>query len=368
MIKPVFRQPRIFSLIVVPVLMLSVFCISSRGLQTGDIVLQQERLNFTPKEFYVADVIDERSDRNSIGTFLSSDGSYTPYPVDFQGGFGAIKQYIDAAIEQNATLHPILVRIKAFRVTESQSAGGMVAGTVKLAVSFELQQGESIQNLIDYTGNANYTRNLGPPQDIEPTLRKMLGSSLEYFNNWINKQAASDIRLAKSVSVSFTDYNEKPEGDTIYYSVKRPITWNDFRGGVPNSHYAAEVSPIIGYAERIDVKNGIIQLDLEIKVCLPKSACWVKNGSRDDYTLNHEQRHFDLAKIAAMHFIQKIKSEELPVSNYDGPINVDYLDAYRQMDTLETRYDKETTHGLDHFAQEKWNERIDRELKELGVK
>ena len=244
----------------------------------------------------------------------------------------------------------------------------MVGGTVKLAVSFDLQQGDGTQHLIDFTGNANYARNLGPPQDIEPTLRKNAGS-LKYFNNWINKQAGNDIRLAKSVSVSFTDYNEKPEGDTIYYSVKRPITWNDFQGGVPNSRYAAEVSPVIGYSERVEVKNAIAEsFNLEIKVCLPKSACWVKSGSRDDYTLNHEQRHFDLAKIAAMHFIQKIKSEYLPVSNYDGPINMDYLDAYRQMDTLQTRYDKETTHGLDHFAQEKWNEKIDRELKELGVK
>jgi hypothetical protein len=108
---------------------------------------------------------------------------------------------------------------------------------------------------------------------------------------------------------------------------------------------------------------------MEIKVCLPKSACWVKDGVRGDaYTLNHEQRHFDLAKIAAMHFIQKIKAEDLPVSNYEGPINVDYLDAYRQMDTLEMKYDNETTHGLDRFMQGKWNERIDRELKVLGVK
>ena len=235
-------------------------------------------------------------------------------------------------------------------------------------ITFDLQQGDETQHLVDYAGNANYTRSTGPPQDVEPTLRKMLGSSLAYFNTWINKQAGSDVRLASSVKLLFGDYNKKPEGDTIYYSVNRPLTWDDFQGGVLKSRYAAEVSPSLAYSERAEVKDGIILVTLEVNACLPKSVCWAKDGVRDSYTLNHEQRHFDLAKIAAMHLIQKIKAEELPVSNYEGPINVDYIDAYRQMDTLEKKYDDETTHGLDHFAQEKWNERIDRELKELGVK
>ena len=69
-----------------------------------------------------------------------------------------------------------------------------------------------------------------------------------------------------------------------------------------------------------------------------------------------------------MHFVQKIKAENLPVNNYYGLINFDYVDAYRQMDTLEMRYDSETAHGLDQSVQEKWNERIDKELKEWGVR
>lgn len=155
---------------------------------------------------------------------------------------------------------------------------------------------------------------------------------------------------------------EKPEGDSIYYSAKRLLTWDDFKSKIPNSRYDAEVFPSIGYDERTDVTNGVINVGLAIKVSLPKSAAWVRNGSMNDYTLNHEQRHFDIAKIAAEHFEQKLKVENLTTTNFEGIINVDYLDAYREMDALQKQYDDETRHGADQAEQERWNKKIDNEL------
>ena len=371
MIKPEFKQRRLFSVVLLPLFIILFSNFFRSVQQSGRIILHDEHLNIAPKEFYIANVIDDRDDRRTIAWLLpvNADGQAKTYSVDFQGGFADLKRFIENSLPQNTALHPVIIHFKKFRVMETVTQNGLAEGKAELVMSFDLQQGDQAKHLLDYNGNANYTRSPGPPQDIEPTLRKMLGSSLAYFNTWINKQAGGDDRLAKSVKVYFSDYSEKTEGDSIYYSVNRPLTWDDFKGRISNSRYAAEVSPTIGFNERADVKDGIIRLNMEIKVCLPKSACWVKDGVRGDaYTLNHEQRHFDLAKIAAMHFIQKIKAEDLPVGNYDGFINVDYLDAYRQMDTLQKKYDDETTHGLDHFAQGRWNEKIDKELKELGVK
>ncbi len=365
MSKLVFKQSYLFSFICLPILIFSLLGFIRPFQQNGGIVLHDERLNINPKEFYIANVIDDREDRRAIAWLLpfnNADGERKTYPVDFKGGFACVSQFIENSITQNTALRPVAVHVKKFMATETTGAGAVARGSAVLAVSFDLMQGDETKHLVDYTGSANYTRTIGPAQDIEPTLRKMLGNSIEYFNNWINKQAGSDERLAKAVKVSFTDYSEKPEGDTIYYSVGRPLTWADFKGDVPSSRYAAEVLPGIGYNEQVDVKNGIVLLNLEIKVYLPKSACWVRAGTRDDYILNHEQRHFDLAKIAARRFIRKIESENLPVDNYDGFINVDYLEAYRRMDTLEMRYDNETAHGLNRFAQAQWDEKIDNEL------
>jgi hypothetical protein len=184
----------------------------------------------------------------------------------------------------------------------------------------------------------------------------------------MNQQAGTNSKLAKAVKITFTDYSEKPEGDSIYYSVSRPLTWDDFQSKIPNHRFDAEVFPTVGYNERKEVINSVINVGLEIKVCLPKSAAWVKDGNRNNYTLNHEQRHFDIVKIAAGHFKKKIDAENLTVSNYEGIINFEYLETYREMNSLQKQYDDETLHGADQSAQQRWNERIDQELKAYGVK
>jgi hypothetical protein len=339
----------------------------SISMQNTEIILHDEQLPITPKEFYIANVTDERDDRTAIGWLLPAEGlnqGTKTYPVDLQGGgFAAIKQYIEHSLPRNTSLRPVIAGLKKCLVTETLREGGLVEGKVSVILSFYLQLADTTEQLVDYNGKAIYTRNAGSPQDIEPTLRHVLGNGLIYLNTWMNKRAGIDIKLAKTVAVTFTDYTESPEGDTIYYAANRPLTWDDFKSKIGSAKFAAEVYPTMGYNEQTKIDKGVVKLNLSIKVCLPKSACWVKDGERSDYILNHEQRHFDIARIAAEHFKQRIKAETLTVQNYDGPINVDYLDAYREMTGMELQYDKETSHGQDKFMQEKWNEKIDSELK-----
>ena len=341
------------------------------GIQNNSIILKDEQVPVTPKEFYIENVIDERPDKSGVlwfASILRENATAIEKPYDFAGGgFAAIKRFVNHNLPKNKTLRPIIIRLKQFKAGELMLADGHVNGDVSEIMSFSLlrEDGDTI-HLADYNGKTKYTRSGGPVQDVEPTLRHMLENGLTYLNTWMNKQAATNINLAKAVKVSFTDYTEKTEGDTIYYSFNRPLTWADFKGEVPQSRFDAEVFATIGYNEKTTVTNGVINLELDIKVCLPKSDCWVKAGDQNDYALNHEQRHFDIARIVAEHFKQRVKAETLPVSNYDGPINVDYLDAYREMDSLQKQYDSETNHGGDHAGQERWNEKIDKELKTFG--
>ena len=342
--------------------------------QNGDIVLHNSSNPITPTEFYVATVKDERENKAAIAWLLPVNyylnNMLKTFPVDLRGGsFNAIKKYIEYNISKNAAYRPIDIRLKKFTVTETPVANGGAQGAVNLALSFDLETGldETLQ-LTTYRGNTTYTRRAGYPQDIEPILRQALQNGLIYLNNWMNKQAGSNILLAKKVLLSFTDYSEKTEGDTIYYNINRPLTWDDFHSKIGNSRFDAEVFPSFGYSEKVVVDKGVINIILSIKVFLPKSANWAKESARDSYGLNHEQRHLDIAKIVSEHFKQKLKTENLPVHNYDGFINVDYLDAFREMNALQKQYDSETAHGSNHWAQEKWDARIDDELKKLGIK
>jgi hypothetical protein len=367
--KDFSRQSRYSLILALVALLFTGF--QSAAKQTGSIILKDEQIPVTPKEFYIANIIDERDDRSAIAWLLPAAGKENQaktYPVDLQGGgFVAIKQFISRNLPCNKALTPVIISLKKFIVTESALAGGLVQGHIAILMSFNLLQKDTTIHLLDYKGNAAYTRNAGPPQDIEPTLRHTLENGLVYLNTWMDQQAGTNVKLAKGVKVTFKDYEEKSEGDTIYYSVNRPLTLDDFKSKIPVRRFDAEVFPGLGYDEHKEIINGIIHVSVAMKVYLPKSASWVREGSRNDYTLNHEQRHFDIVKIVAEHFKQKINATNLTVDNYEGIINFEYLESYREMDNMQKQYDAETRHGDDQSAQSQWNEKIDKELKSYAV-
>ncbi|MEO6632799.1 MAG: hypothetical protein ABIN13_13785 [Mucilaginibacter sp.] len=349
------------------ILFLSAFQLTQ---QLDFIALTDERVPITPKEFYIKYVIDERIDKSPIASILPATTNAKPYAVDIKGGaLQAIKRFINSNLPKNKELRPLIIALKKISVKENALAGNRAEGHVALVFSFYLDKGEYDKiHLADYSGTAVYNRDATQTQNIGPTVQRLLVNGLVYVNTWMNQQAETNIKLAHGVKITFSDYEEKPEGDSIYYSVKRPLTWADFQSKTPNSKYAAEVFPTVGYDEHAEVVKGIIKLHLTVKTCLSKSACWVKDGSRSDYALNHEQRHFDIVKIASEHFKQKLTAGNLGTDDYEASVNMEYLDAYREMNNLQKQYDDETHHGTDAAEQGRWNQHIDKELKALGVK
>lgn len=355
------KLPRV---IILSVLFISPWCLRAQNI-AAPIVLNNEKLSFLPKEFFVTAVVDERDDRSAVAWLLPPGGG-TPYKVDLKNGVQlAVKQFVDHAVPSNKLLRPVVIRIKRLKLTESQQPGGHIEGKIEEWLSFDLKQPYSNVHLVDYRTSATYTRTAAQQYDTEALIRHTLQAGLTYFNTWINREADTNIKLAKGVKLIFTDYTEQPEGDTIYYDVNRPLRWDDFKAAPIGGKYEASVLPSIGYNERVEVLQGMVIVNLAIKVFLPKSASWVRNGSGNAYSLNHEQRHFDIVKLIAERFKKKLIAEKLPVDNYDGYINVDYLEAFHEMNVMQDQYDNETGHGMNQYMQQQWNEKID---KELGYK
>jgi hypothetical protein len=334
---------------------------------TVPIVLINEQLPVTAKEFYIDAITDDRDDRHAVAWLLpaltANAAPAAPYTLDLKGGtLAGLKQFVNTALPPNRSLRLVTLRIKKFRLDETILPGGNVVGKLKISLSFYLQRDDQQIRLIDYTGSAGYNRPAGQLINVEPVLRHALEYGLTYFNTWINREADINIKLAKGARITFTDYTEQPEGDTIYYSPKRPLRWDDFKAKPIGGKYEAEVFPSIGYNEEVEVIKGIVNVKLAVKAYVPKSACWVRPDSRNDYSLNHEQRHFDIVKIIAERFKQKLRAEKLTVDNYDGPINVQYLESFHEMNVMQDQYDDETRHGTNTLTQQQWNEKIDKEL------
>jgi hypothetical protein len=340
--------------------------------QVTYVALQNQALNFVPKEFYIAGINDARSNPGKIGSlqpFAAVNSPAQIYNIDLKGGIAAVKNFMSYALPVNKLLNPVVLKLKTLNVTEEPVINGTVKGSIKLILSFYLQRGDDLVFLVDYNTTTDYQRRPGPAQQIEPLLRSALGNSLTYLNTWMNQQAGSNIKLAKAVKLYFTDYREPTEGDTIYYNVTRPLQWADFIGEPPRtSKHAAEVFPGIGFDESVKIEKGIVKLTLAIKVYVPKSACWALPSAMGTESLDHEQRHFDIAKLVGEHFKQNLLAEPLPANNYDGNINVLYFDALRELDKMQKQYDGETAHSNNKYQQQLWDTKIDSELLKLGIK
>lgn len=326
------------------------------------LVLKHEPLPFTPKEFYIAEVIDERPDKSSVAQLIPEG------KLDLAGGgHKAVQQFILANLKRNANLRPITVRLKELRLSEKAEAPGRVKGEAVVVMDFELKLNEDeTVPLTQYRGGLRYDRPANQQNVAEPALRKTLVQSLVFLNAWMDEQAASNPKLATSIKVIFTDHPEKETNDTVFYTSKRPLTWSDFKGSPSKpSKYAAAIFPSFSYDGRTEVKNGTLLLYLNLKVYMLQSSSWAKAGTLDAYGLNHEQKHFDIAKLVAERFKQKITPDILSVADYNSIIQYHFIESFREMNHLQEKYDAETQHGLNKTAQEQWNKRVAEELGRL---
>lgn len=338
------------------------------------IRLRSETLPFVPKEFYIAAVTDQRTERGPIAR-LALVLNQPPQPVDLERGVAAsFRQFIEQSLRQNRSLRPIAMRIRQCRITET-AVGNRVTGQITFAVTFDLvgkddAGTETSTQLTNYQGNANYVRALGsgPAAVVESTLRQILVASLRNLNNYMNRESDRNEKLARSLTVNFIDDDRLTQDDTVHYNTARKLVWTDFQADPrKGSHYAAEVFTSFAYEGKSSVKDGVIMLNLSAKAYMLKNSSWVRADAKNAYALNHEQRHFDIVKIIVERFKRKLHPDSLTVEDYNSIIQYQFIESFREMGRMQSQYDDETNHSLNQAAQERWNQKIDAELHRFGV-
>ena len=151
------------------------------------IELKIEPLPIEPKEFYIAEVIDERADRKAVTYLIPPTAANTlakpvaAQPVDLKGGgLNALRQFIRQGLRRNTALHPVVVRLKEVRVAETAGANGRVNGQVTVTMAFDIRnEGKTVRS-VDYRGGARYNRLPNQLAVVEPTLRQTLTDALKF--------------------------------------------------------------------------------------------------------------------------------------------------------------------------------------------
>jgi hypothetical protein len=288
-------------------------------------ILKDEAIELKQQTFYIARVSDERSKKGPIADLAAQISGHKAGMIHADLPAApelAISRYLERNLPADKARWPVIIQIKELKITETAAPAGRIDGQISLSLDFGLEKAYGFEHLVDYPGRLHYVRSLENTAAVERNLRSMLKGGLVYLNDWIKANAQTSKKLAKSVRFSFSDYTEKVEGDTIYYSALRPLTWADFQSTLrPAGPYQAAVMPSIGYTEEAKVEGGVVVVKLLVKAYVPKSACWASPTGRDDYALNHEQRHFDIVKIIAEQFKRKMMAKKLSPETYEAAIN-----------------------------------------------
>ena len=335
------------------------------------LTLQPERLPFSATEYTLTTVTDQRPARTSIGAWFVA-LNQPAQVVDLAGGAApALLSFIRQNLRQKPGTRPVALRLTECKITE-KATGNRIDGSFAFGVGFDLLKdadGETTnKRLTEFKTGAKYTRPIGQTAVVESVVRQSLVAALTYFDQYMNREVKQDERLARSLRVVFTDYVPNRDTDTVFYDRTRPLTWADFRAKPrAGSRYAAEVNPNFGYEGSSRVINGVIELNIVLKVYTLKSGSWTTPPARNEYSLNHEQRHFDIAKIEAERFKRRIVPDSLSLEDYNSNVQFQFIESFRNMNLRQQQYDDDTNHGINQPAQERWNQRIEGELRAFGV-
>ncbi|GAB2771395.1 hypothetical protein GCM10027275_12700 [Rhabdobacter roseus] len=330
------------------------------SLQKDKISLPSSRL------YYVLDVLDKRTSRpRAFGELIE----YTrPRPVAFSSSMerSLYEFWSNSTPHRREESIPLVITLDELRLNEKRIGPNRVEGKLSISVIFGWnRQGTDLQ-LTTYQANTAYTRP-ETPYDHELLVRRMLSAALTHFDTWMKVNEGRHPLLVRGVKLVIRDVEHADKLDTVFYHPQRPLTWNDFRGSSdrPASRYGAAVFTSLAYEGNSRVNGKYLEAEVRVKVYMVRSLSWGLPSQRNSYTLRHEQLHFDITRLVAERFKERLKKMDLTVEDYDSQIQYEFLEAYREMDREQKKYDRETNHGLNISTQAAFDRSISEEIARI---
>lgn len=148
--------------------------------------------------------------------------------------------------------------------------------------------------------------------------------------------------------------------DSVVYTPGKKVNWGHFTGAVPANAPAAANSAV-GFMYKAGVATNSNGATISIRIAayfIPRQS-WVQPKNKSGYILEHEQRHFDMARYGAELFRKKILASRFTVNNISKSINNAYQEAWNEYLNLQELYDKETEHSINEVKQAEWNKKMD---------
>ena len=144
-------------------------------------------------------------------------------------------------------------------------------------------------------------------------------------------------------------------GQKINWFATRKLTYSDFKNKIePDkssfrhenaAHLKRAASSTIGWNYEITSSTTNDNIDLKIYAFFDPTKSWMKNEYKNEYVLNHEQKHFDIAEIYKRKLQQRIKKEIKGKKDFERKFDQLYHQVYTEYCDFQKKYDSETLHG-----------------------
>ena len=166
-----------------------------------------------------------------------------------------------------------------------------------------------------------------------------------------------------TVTVNYVTNDGAANNNNINYQPNTILTWNDFKGRPVAASEAAALTNA-GFGVKLSFRRveNTSQLVINVNCTFSRKDSWVKPDNKTAYILNHEQKHFDIAYIHTVLFIQNLRKASFTNSNYAAVIEKVYNETATAMTKAQYQYDGETNHSRMETKQKEWDEKISGQL------
>ncbi|MDO9374607.1 MAG: hypothetical protein Q7T76_09320 [Ferruginibacter sp.] len=166
-----------------------------------------------------------------------------------------------------------------------------------------------------------------------------------------------------NVVVNYVEPQSNLDKQVIIYKPDQLLAWSDFQAK-PNEASEAAAITNAGFGVKLAFKRieQSAELLINVNCSFSRKDSWVKKNFKTAYILNHEQKHFDIAYIHTVVFINKLRKAQYTVSNYVSVIEKIYNETALEMSKMQNDYDIQTSHSRIPEKQSAWDLKISNQL------
>ena len=340
------------------------FSIFSNIYAQNQLVLTAEKMKFD-YPFQIENVKNSSLQKDILGSIFVSTSKKEA--ITLKGGtLNAVKKMLAQALPPSTSTVRILYDILDLKITETRLSNGNITGEMSLQISFKRIGKKDTISLTETTLSTAYLRseNTMEMSKYATLLTPLFIKSLTFFDKWLVLNGSKHEALVNGVKIVFLPELTKNTADTINYH-SRKVTWDDFRGKPTNSRYGAAIFANFAYGSSFRVSGGLIEAIIQTQTYMVCGMSWVTPFAREDYSLAHEQLHFDITHLVVQRFRKKIAAMKAEtVDDLNSMIQYEYLESYREMNKLQQDYDGQTQHSINKQKQAEWTEKVRKWLEE----